>query len=289
MGAYNAAVAAAARAGAWRLAERREAARGPSMIRAVAYHGTPRAHRDALARQLDYLAARYTNVGEEELVAFMRGEPRAEPGVIVSFDDGLEDNYRVAAPLLEERGLRGWFFVVTGLLDCPEDSQGRFCAEHDVIIGPDAGRLGMSWDEARDLVARGHVLGCHGAGHLRYKDDVADGAIRADLSEARERMKAELGAYPRSFAWVGGEPDTYKPASAALAGELGFSFLFTTLSAPAVGARPEAAPTPYLLHRAVLDADMDYRAAALKIGLLSDLAHAGARAAVESKLRGRRG
>ncbi len=289
MGAYNAAVAAAARAGAWRLAERREAARGPRLIRAVAYHGTPRAHRDALARQLDYLAARYANVGEEELVAFMRGEPRAEPGVIVSFDDGLEDNYRVAAPLLEERGLRGWFFVVTGLLDCPEDSQRRFCAEHDVIAGPDAGRLGMSWDEARDLVARGHVLGCHGAGHLRYKDDVADGAIRADLSEARERMKAELGSYPRSFAWVGGEPDTYKPASAALAAELGFSLLFTTLSAPALGAQPAGGPAPYLLHRTVLDADMDYRAAALKIGILSDLAHAGARAALASALRGPRG
>ncbi|HAE23375.1 MAG TPA: hypothetical protein DCG47_13805, partial [Spirochaetaceae bacterium] len=144
MGIYSQAVALAGRAGlgsALSALERRRF--GPSHIRAVAYHGVSDAHAGAFARQLDYLCQRYESVDEEGLLRFLSGEERGRPGIIISFDDGLADNYRNAAPLLEERGLRGWFFVVSGLLDCLEAGHGDFCGGHDIIAPPASrGRIG---------------------------------------------------------------------------------------------------------------------------------------------------
>lgn len=40
----------------------------------------------------------------------------AKPLVVVTFDDGYADNARIAAPILEEHGLRGTFYVTTGFV-----------------------------------------------------------------------------------------------------------------------------------------------------------------------------
>lgn len=282
MGLYSGAVRLAGKAGLGSALGALEARRlGPSHIRALAYHGVSDGHADAFARQLDYLCRRYESVGEEGLSEFLAGGERSRPGLIISFDDGLADNYRNAARLLEERGLRGWFFVVTGLLDSPEAEHEGFCLRRDIIAPAGGqGRIGMSWAEARDLDARGHVLGCHGAGHLRYRSSLSDADIAADLAEARERMRDELGAYPRSFAWVGGEADTYKPSSYALIAQSGFSFSFTTLSAAIT-----SGANPLLLHRTVLDADMVVGAMRVKLHGLSDAVHSYARRRLKASMQ----
>jgi peptidoglycan/xylan/chitin deacetylase (PgdA/CDA1 family) len=46
-----------------------------------------------------------------------RDEPQAKPLVSVTFDDGYEDSYTMAAPLLEECGLRGTFFVTSDFVE----------------------------------------------------------------------------------------------------------------------------------------------------------------------------
>jgi peptidoglycan/xylan/chitin deacetylase (PgdA/CDA1 family) len=42
---------------------------------------------------------------------------RAKPLACVTFDDGYLDNYQFAAPILEEFGINGTFFVTTGFID----------------------------------------------------------------------------------------------------------------------------------------------------------------------------
>ena len=263
----------------------------PEYIRAVAYHHTDRTMSSSLRRQFDYFRRRYRGLVEEDVDAFFAGWGRGEgqkperprggkPGIIISFDDGLADHYRVAAPLLEEYGLRGWFFVPAALPLMAEAEQRAFCEANGLFPPAGSGeRIGMNREELVDLARRGHVVGCHTLSHRRFSGPVDAALLDRELGQARADLGAMLGAAPRSFAWVGGEPDTYHPLAQKALEEEGFSYAFTTMSAKI---RPEA--DPLMLHRAVLDADMPYPLFLAKTEGLSDLTHAGRRRALEARL-----
>ena len=137
----------------------------------------------------------------------------------------------------------------------------------------------MNREELVDLTRRGHVVGCHTMNHRRFSGLVDAGLLDRELKGAKAELGAILGAAPRSFAWVGGEPDTYHPLAQEALEREGFSYAFTTMSAKI---RPEA--DPLMLHRTVLDADMPYPLFLAKIEGLSDLTHAGRRRALEARL-----
>ena len=99
------------------------------------------------AAQLDYLKAEgYETITMLEFSKAAKGKGNLpEKPVIVTFDDGYEDNYTQALPLLEERGMKGEVYVVTNFI----------------------GKKGyLTWDELRDMQQRGIEIGCHTADHL---------------------------------------------------------------------------------------------------------------------------
>ena len=90
------------------------------------------------------------------------GVATAEPlRVALTFDDSLKDHALIAAPMLEERGWRGVFNIIT-------DKVG-------------AGERYMTWEDIRGLLARGHEVTTHTMSHPLL-DEVL-------LQKARIRMK----------------------------------------------------------------------------------------------------
>ncbi len=72
---------------------------------------------DVFRQQLRWLAARCRVVPVRDALAeISAGGTRAKPLVAVTFDDGYNDNHSLAAPILEEYGLRGTFFVTSGFV-----------------------------------------------------------------------------------------------------------------------------------------------------------------------------
>ena len=68
-------------------------------------------------RQLDHLQEALAPIDWPMLVAMQTGRVKLdEPTFLLTFDDGLSDHADVVAPILEARGLRGVFFVSTGML-----------------------------------------------------------------------------------------------------------------------------------------------------------------------------
>jgi len=58
----------------------------------------------------------------------------------------------------------------------------------------------MGWDGLRDLCRRGFEVGCHTANHHNLKA-APPAQVRSEILQAVERMKAELGDTPRTFAY----------------------------------------------------------------------------------------
>ncbi len=99
------------------------------------------------AAQLDYLqAAGYETITMLEFSKAAKGKGELpEKPLIITFDDGYQDNYSVALPLLEERAMKGEVYVVTNFI----------------------GKKGyLTWDELRDMQKRGIEIGCHSADHI---------------------------------------------------------------------------------------------------------------------------
>lgn len=107
--------------------------------------------------------------------------PSCHPIVSLTFDDGLASQRR-AWELLEDRGLRGTFYVASGLVGSP-------------------GHLG--WEDITRLAARGHEIGGHTESHARLPIipvKQAEEEIVRDL----HALKAH-GLDPVSFAYPYGE------------------------------------------------------------------------------------
>ncbi|MCH7814539.1 MAG: polysaccharide deacetylase family protein, partial [Planctomycetes bacterium] len=81
-------------------------------------------------RQLDLLCSRAEPITWPQFHAWHQGSGTIpETGFLLTFDDGLSDHAEVVAPLLEDRGLRGVFFVPGQVLD-----SGRMASAHQIHL-----------------------------------------------------------------------------------------------------------------------------------------------------------
>ena len=69
---------------------------------------------NSFAQQMQWLAREFQVCTVSELL--MATGPLDKPRAAVTFDDGYADNALYAAPILEEAGVRGTFFVTTGFI-----------------------------------------------------------------------------------------------------------------------------------------------------------------------------
>ena len=99
------------------------------------------------AEQLDYLAEEgYTTITPQDYARARKGKQQLpEKPIILTFDDGYEDNWRVVLPMLEERRMRAVFYMVTNSIGQPGY---------------------LTWDNLFDMERRGMEIGSHTANHL---------------------------------------------------------------------------------------------------------------------------
>ena len=97
--------------------------------------------------QLEYLRREgYTTISMLDYAKAKKGKlTLPEKPVILTFDDGYENNYTTVLPMLEEFGMKGTVYMVTN----------------------DIGREGyLTWSQLRDMQTRGIEIGSHTANHL---------------------------------------------------------------------------------------------------------------------------
>jgi peptidoglycan/xylan/chitin deacetylase (PgdA/CDA1 family) len=90
--------------------------------------------------------------------------------IIVTFDDGLLDNYINAYPILKELGLKAYFFIVVAKV----------------------GKKGyMNWKQIRELRGTGMVIGSHGMTH-RILIGLDNRELNYEIRESKKIMEEKL-------------------------------------------------------------------------------------------------
>ena len=128
----------------------------------------------------------------------------AASATVFTFDDGGASALHPTAELLERRGLRGRFFVVSSLIGTPGFVTASDC---------------------RDLVRRGHIVGSHSATHPTLFSKLAPERQLSEWCASRHALENHVGEEVRTASVPGGH---YSPSVVHTAAAAGYRLLFTS-------------------------------------------------------------
>jgi peptidoglycan/xylan/chitin deacetylase (PgdA/CDA1 family) len=177
----------------------------------LAYHSVGTAAGVSVAqfeRQLDWLCSRMRIARLDQLRA---DGSVTERRAVLTFDDGYLDAHEVVAPMLDERGVPGVFFLTGGRLG------GRL----DTWAGP---LPLMTAAHASDLARRGHEIGGHSMTHVQLTRIDPPAADR-EIAGCKAVLEEVTGMPVTSFAYPKGQHDAVVRDLVARAG---FSTAVTT-------------------------------------------------------------
>lgn len=135
--------------------------------------------------QMQYLARNgFRTISMAQLVAHLKHrQPLPAKPIIVSFDDGWQEQYATAFPILTKYGLSGTFFVYTRPLDHTEF---------------------MTWAQVRELVAAGMDVQSHSITHPHLRTLAPDAAFK-EIAESKAILEQRLGKSVVAFCYPFGE------------------------------------------------------------------------------------
>jgi len=155
----------------------------------------------AFEAQMAYLASHgYRTVSLLDLFEHLQGgQALPERPIILTFDDGYDDNYTNAYPILRRYGLQGTFFIITGLVGQPGY---------------------LTWEQAREMRRGGMSLESHTCTH----PDLAKSApwyVDKEIKEAKAVLERELGGPVLFFSYPSGKYNAAAIAALQANGYLG--------------------------------------------------------------------
>lgn len=108
----------------------------------------------------------------------------AGKSVIISFDDGYEDNYTTMFPILKAHGAKATVFLISDMIGAPGY---------------------LTEDQIREMAQSGLVyFGCHTASHCNLTT-VSQGAVRKEYSRSVEAIEALTGQPCTALAYPAGK------------------------------------------------------------------------------------
>jgi peptidoglycan/xylan/chitin deacetylase (PgdA/CDA1 family) len=148
-------------------------------------------------RHLRWLRTHCEVVPLRSLSTHARPSNGAKPVVAITFDDGYEDNYTYAFPLLKEAGTPATIFLTTGLIDADPDVIRTFCDLYQVA--PKA-VIGLSWPQIEEMRQDGVEFGAHTHTHPNLS---FIGAARAlmEIRTSKDILEEHLREPVVSFAY----------------------------------------------------------------------------------------
>ncbi len=135
--------------------------------------------------QMDWIVRRgFHTITMSQLVEHLRnGKPLPDKPVIVSFDDGWEEQYTVAFPILRKLSLIGTFFVYTRPID-----HAQF----------------MTWAQLQEMSAVGMDIQPHTLTHPHLRALLPDEGMK-EIGESKNILEAHLGKPMIALAYPFGE------------------------------------------------------------------------------------
>jgi len=131
--------------------------------------------------QMAYLHEKgYTPISLGQLFDFYEGKAvLPDKPIIITFDDGYEDNFLVALPIMEKYKMHSTVFIITSLVGTPDY---------------------LSWQQIADMQGRQTEIGSHTVTHVAL-DELSSDEQRHEIVDSKVMLEKHVGpvkffAYP---------------------------------------------------------------------------------------------
>ncbi len=165
------------------------------------------------AEQMAYVhKAGYVPITVTQFVALMGNQEAALPTrpIVLTFDDGMEDFYTGALPILAGHDFAATLYITTGYIGATS----RWLRP----LG-EGGRPMLGWSQVAEIQARGVECGGHSHTHPQL-DTLPHAAARNEITICKSLLEQHLGQEVVSFAYPHGY---YSTAVRRMAREAGYS------------------------------------------------------------------
>ncbi len=141
------------------------------------------------SQQMDYLKAqRYHTITFNQLFnALYYGGPLPTKPIILTFDDGYDDAYKFAYPILKAHGFSGMFYIITGKIGWGGQ---------------------MTWRQMSEMLQNGMQMGSHTIHHVDMGQVLNDSFVQAQQELQISQLTLQRGfSIPiQQFCYPSGEP-----------------------------------------------------------------------------------
>lgn len=125
--------------------------------------------------------------------------------IVPTFDDGYDDNYNYALPILKKYGSTGTFFIITGKIGKNEY---------------------MSEDQVKEVSNAGNEIGSHSVNHPSL-DKYRGESLKNELTKSKEILQNITSSSIISFCYPAGK---YNEQTIAAVKDAGYKYAVTTKS-----------------------------------------------------------
>lgn len=154
--------------------------------------------RELFEAQLAEIEARELATGDLAALEALAAGRAIGPSVFLTFDDGFLNNYETVLPILRERGMSAFVFVLPPLVDAASPLVWPEVAA-DAERYPETMRS-VSWEMLEEMKEGGFEVGSHTLTHP-HLPELEPQALHDELADSRRRIARRLGscdtlAYP---------------------------------------------------------------------------------------------
>jgi peptidoglycan/xylan/chitin deacetylase (PgdA/CDA1 family) len=164
---------------------------------------------EQLLKQVRFLKRHYRIASLPESVAMLEEGAVSEPTVVLTFDDGYEDNFLGLRAVVEAENVPVSLFVCTDQITHSSPFQ------HDLDRNERDFRA-MNWDQVRYLDRHGVTIGSHTRSH--FDCGSADTAVlESEIAGSLDDLRRELGHEVPYFSFPWGQPRNMSDAARCIA------------------------------------------------------------------------
>lgn len=163
---------------------------------------------DEFEAQMQFIAEQgYTPIRIADLVNHFLGaaELPAKP-VILTFDDGYDDNYVNVFPTLKDHKFVGTFFIISGR---PDNNSAGY----------------MAWDQIQEMAQNGMEIGSHSLTHRYNLGDVRPSTQETEIVDADQTFRQRFPSWVPIFSYPSG---SYNQTTLDILNRLGYVAAVTT-------------------------------------------------------------
>lgn len=141
-------------------------------------------------KQVAYLAQNYKVISLDKLLGYIRAKQKVpNNAVVITIDDGYQDNYTFAYPILKKYSIPATIFVCTEFIQKKHTS-----SEYSKYL---------SWEQIVEMSSNGISFGSHTMNHIRLTE-IPLGKANKEISESKKILEKHLNMSVNHFAYPGG-------------------------------------------------------------------------------------